>query len=83
MSGLIPPGEITHRNSALGYLGHGGSLKEHGTGQVELVVHNIVHGGLVRGLVALSEGMIREMELLVSHAPLHRLTRFVELCVEC
>ena len=82
MSGLIPPGEVTHQSSALGYLGRDESLKEHGAGQVELMVHEIVHGGSVHEMVALSEGMIREMELLVSLAPIHRLTRFVELCVE-
>ena len=73
-------GEVTDQSSALGfflrYLGQDESLKEHGEGEVELVVHRIVHGGLFRDAVVLSQETIREIEHLTDLAPLY-LTRFV------
>ena len=77
--------DVTDQSSALRlFLGHFGqdeSLKEHGTGEVELVVHRIVHGGLFRDAVVLNKEAIREIELLTDLAPLYGM-RHVELCVE-
>ena len=77
-------GDVADQSSALGlFLGHLGqdeSLKEHGTGEVELVVHRIVHGGLFHDAVVLSKEAIREIELLTDLAPLYG-TRPIELCV--
>jgi hypothetical protein len=68
-------GDVTDQSSALGlFLGHLGrdeSLKEHGTGEVELVVHRIVHGDLFHDAVVLSNEAIREIELLTDLAPLY------------
>ena len=80
MSGLTLPGEVTDQGSALRYLRHDEGLKGYVAGQVELVVDKIcTEGRSLREVVSLSEGIIREMRLLVSLAPLHRLTRFVGL----
>ena len=67
--------EVTDQSSALGlflrYLGRDESLKEHGAGEIELVVHRIVHGGLFHDSVVLSKETIREVELLTDLAPLY------------
>ena len=55
----------------LGHLGRDENLREHGAGEIELVVHRIVHGGLFRDAVVLSEETIREIELLTDLAPLY------------
>lgn len=77
-------GEVTDQNSALGFflkhLEQDESLKERGTGEIELVAHRIVHGGLFQDAVVLSRETIREIEHLTDLAPLY-LTRFVVLCV--
>lgn len=75
-------GEVTDQSSALGFflkhLGQDKSLKGHGTGEVELVVHRIVHGGLFSGAVVLGQETIREIEHLTDLAPLYG-SRFVEV----
>ena len=67
--------DATDQRSALelflGHLGHDENLKEHGSGEIELVVHRIVHGGLFHDAVVLSEETIREIELLTDLAPLY------------
>lgn len=67
--------EVTDQSSALGlFLGHlerDESLKEHGAGEIELVVHRIVHGGLFRDAVVLSKEAIGEVEHLTDLAPLY------------
>lgn len=66
---------VTDQSSALElflrYLRQDESLKEHGTGEVELVVHRIVHGGLFGEAVVLSEEAIREVGHLTDLAPLY------------
>jgi len=68
-------GEVTDQSSALGlflrHLGQDESLKEHGAGEIELVVHRIVHGGLFHEAVVLSQETIREIEHLTDLAPLY------------
>ena len=68
-------GDITDQSSALelflGHLGQDESLKEHGTGEIELVVHRVVHGGLFREAAVLSEETIQEIEHLTDLAPLY------------
>ena len=67
--------EATDQGSALElflrHLGCDENLKEHGAGEIELVVHRIVHGGLFRDAVLLSEETIREIEHLTDLAPLY------------
>ena len=67
--------EVTDQSSALGYflrhLGQDESLKEHGTGEVGLVAHRIVHGGLFQNAVVLSQETIQEIEHLTDLAPLY------------
>lgn len=67
-------GNVTDQSSALGlflrHLGQDESLKEYGTGEVELVVHRIVHGGLFGEAVVLSEEAIEGIEHLTDLAPL-------------
>jgi len=67
--------EVTDQSSALElflkHLGRDESLKEHGTGDIQLVVHRIVHGGLFRDSVVLSKETIREIEHLTDLAPLY------------
>lgn len=53
------------------------SLKKHGTGEIELVVHRVVHGGLFPEAVVLNEEAIQEIAHLTDLAPLY-LARFVE-----
>ena len=66
--------EATDQSSALelflGHLGRDESLKEYGGGN-ELVEHRIVHGGLFRDTVVLTEETIKEIELLTDLAPLY------------
>ncbi|KAF9783961.1 Acetokinase family-domain-containing protein [Thelephora terrestris] len=68
-------GDVTDQSSALElflrHLGQDESLKEHGTGEIELVVHRVVHGGLFREAAVLSEETIKEIEDLTDLAPLH------------
>jgi acetate kinase len=68
-------GEVTDQSSALElflrHLGHDENLKERGAGEIDLVVHRIVHGGLFRDAVVLSDGTIKEIELLTDLAPLY------------
>ena len=78
-------GDVTDQSSALelflGHLGRDENLKEHGAGEIELVVHRIVHGGLFRDAVVLSEETIKEIELLTDLAPLY-LARFIEFYMQ-
>lgn len=68
-------GDVTDQSSALGlflrHLGQDEGLKEHGTGEIELVVHRVVHGGLFGQAVLLSEEAIQEIEHLTDLAPLY------------
>jgi len=77
-------GEVTDQSSALGlfltHLGRDESLREHGAGEIELVVHRIVHGGLFQDAVVLNQETIREVEHLTDLAPLYS-TCFVDFCV--
>jgi acetate kinase len=63
------------RGSALGFflkhLRQDDSLKERGGGEVELVVHTIVHGGFFQDVVVLSQETIQEIERLTGLAPLY------------
>jgi acetate kinase len=67
--------DVTDQSSALGlflrHLGQDKSLKKHGTGEIELVVHRVVHGGLFGEAVVLSEEAIREIGHLTDLAPLY------------
>ena len=67
--------EATDQSSALElflrHLGCDENLREHGTGEIELVVHRIVHGGLFHEAVVLSQETIREIENLTDLAPLY------------
>jgi acetate kinase len=67
-------GDVTDQSSALGlflrHLGRDESLKERGTGEIELVVHRVVHGGLFQEAVVLSEKTIEELGHLTDLAPL-------------
>jgi len=67
--------DIADQSSALGlflrHLGQDESLKEHGTGEIELVVHRVVHGGLFGEAVVLSEEAIQEIGHLTDLAPLY------------
>ena len=78
-------GEVTDQSSALGFflkhLGQDENLKGHGTGEIELVVHRIVHGGLFSSAVVLGQETIREIEHLTDLAPLCG-PRFIEVCVQ-
>jgi len=75
--------EVADQSSALGFflkhLGQDESLKERGSGEIELAVHRIVHGGLFQDAVVLSQETIQEIERLTDLAPLYWI-RFVELC---
>lgn len=66
---------VTDQSSALRlflqHLRQDESLKEHGAGGIELVVHRVVHGGLFGEAVVLSEEAIREIEHLTDLAPLY------------
>lgn len=77
-------GEVADQSSALElFLRHlklDQGLNQRGSGEIELVVHRIVHGGLFRDAVVLSKEAIREVELLTDLAPLY-CTRFVESIV--
>ena len=68
-------GNVTDQSSALElflrHLGQDKSLKGHGTGKIELVVHRVVHGGLFGEAVVLSEEAIREIGHLTDLAPLY------------
>lgn len=68
-------GDVTDQSSALElflrHLGQDESLKEHGTGEIELVAHRVVHGGLFREAAVLSEETIQEIERLTDLAPLY------------
>ena len=69
------PEEVTDQSSALQFflrhLGQDEGLKEYGAGEIELVVHRIVHGGLFHEAVVLSQETIREIEHLTDLAPLY------------
>ena len=66
--------DVTDQNSALGlflrHLARDESLREHGTGDVELVLHRVVHGGLFQEAVLLNEETIQEIGHLTDLAPL-------------
>lgn len=67
--------DVTDQRSALGlflrHLERDDSLKEHGTGEIGLVVHRVVHGGLFREAVVLNDQTIEEIGRLTDLAPLH------------
>ena len=68
-------GGITDQSSALSlflqHLGQDESLRGHGTGEIELVVHRVVHGGLFSEAVVLNEEAIQEIGHLTDLAPLY------------
>ena len=78
-------GFVTDQSSALGlflrHLGRDESLKEHGRGEIELVVHRFVHGGLFGEAVVLSEEAIQEIGHLTDFTTPYG-ARSCELCEE-
>ena len=67
--------DVSDQSSALGlflrHLEQDESLKEHETGEIGLVAHRIVHGGLFREAVVLSDQTIEEIGQLTDLAPLY------------